>query len=60
MNETKVKTDTIKKEKPTQTKKQLQNMCPATNISRTRNKSELAAKLKGTLPFFKSRLSCRT
>ena len=49
MNETKVKTETIKKEKPTQTKKQLQNMWAAANISRTGNKSELAAKLKGCL-----------
>ena len=43
---TKVKTDKtykIAKKGLTQTKKQLQDMCTAANISRTGNKSELAA-----------------
>ena len=49
-DKTKVKTDKIgKKENPAHSKKQLQDLCTVANISRTGNKSELAAKLKVSL-----------
>ena len=41
-------------EKSTKTKKELQDMCTAANMSRSGNKTELTAKLKNCLFYKKS------